>query len=132
MKIGFSFGRCIRDIVKGEVAIEDVVVIVARTRMEDEESMFDVVDQYAWDTLRGLDIDECKVVAKALRDGGRLHQPRVHGAWPGGVADQYVWMDLIPTTKDMSPAVQEAWETYRMLLTMCAATPVPDGVDAPR
>ena len=132
MKIGFSFGRCIRDIVKGEVALDDVVVIVARTRMEDEKSMFDVCEQYGWDSFRGLDMDECKAVAKALRDGGKLHQPRLQGAWPGGVADSYVWMDLMPTAKEMSPGVKDAWDTYRLLLTMCAADSIPDGEDVPQ
>ena len=132
MKIGLSFGRCIRDIVKGEVDINDVVVIVARTRMEDEFSMFDVVRQYSWDVLRGLDLAECQVVAKALRDSGKLHQPRLMGAWPSNVPDSYVWMDLVPTAKDMSPGVKDAWETYRMLLTMCAADAIPEVEGAPR
>ncbi len=132
MKIGLSFGRCIRDIVKGEVDINDVVVIVARTRMEDEQSMYDVLAQYGWDTLRGLDMEECKVVAKALRDGGKLHQPRLMGAWPGNVPDGYVWMDIVPTAKDMSPGVKDAWDTYRMLLTMCASEKIPEADGAPR
>jgi hypothetical protein len=131
MKIGFSFSRCIRDIVNGEVDIADVVVIVARTRMEDEQSMFSVCDEYGWGAFRGLDMVECKVIAKALRDSGRIHQPRLQNAWPGGVADEYVWMDLIPTVKDMTPAVRDAWDTYRMLLTMCAVDAIPDGENVP-
>jgi len=31
MKIGFSFGRCVRDIVKGIVDIDDVMCVIART-----------------------------------------------------------------------------------------------------
>jgi hypothetical protein len=132
MKVGLSFGRCIRDIVNGVVDINDVVVVVARTRMEDEESMFDVVRQYGWDTLRGLDIEECKLVAKALRDSGKLHQPRLFTYHVSGVNDAYVWMDLVPTVKDMTPGVKDAWETYRMLLTMCSEDAIPDGESAPR
>ena len=31
MKIGLSYSRCIRDIIDGKVAMQDVLVIVART-----------------------------------------------------------------------------------------------------
>lgn len=132
MKIGLSFGRCIRDIVKGEVDISDVIVIIARTRMEDEESIFDVCEQYGWDVFKGLDMAECKRVAMVLYDNGKLHQPRLMGAWPGNVPEGYVWMDVVPTAKDMTPGVKDAWDTYRMLLTMCASDAIPDADGVPR
>ena len=36
MKIGFSFGRCIRDIVNGEINIDDVAFLITATRIRDE------------------------------------------------------------------------------------------------
>ena len=131
MKIGFSFGRCVRDIVKGEVAIEDVLVIVARTRCETLEHLLDVCDHYAYEAFSGLDMEECKVVSTALFNAGKIHQPRVLGAWPGGVADNFVWMEVVPTAKDLSPGVKEAWESYRLMLGICAEEPIPDAKYAP-
>ena len=34
MKVGFSLGRCIRDIVTNVVDIDDVIVIIAGSRFE--------------------------------------------------------------------------------------------------
>ena len=43
MKIGFSFGRCLGSIVRGEVSIDDVLVIIARTHMPKEEHVQEVL-----------------------------------------------------------------------------------------
>jgi hypothetical protein len=34
MKIGFSYSRCVRDIVEGDVNIDDVLIIIARTNFQ--------------------------------------------------------------------------------------------------
>jgi hypothetical protein len=36
MKIGFSLGRCISDIVNGEVALDDVAFVIAATNIHEE------------------------------------------------------------------------------------------------
>jgi hypothetical protein len=46
MKIGFSFGRCLGSIVRGEVAFDDVLCLIARTRMETEAQVRGVVEVY--------------------------------------------------------------------------------------
>lgn len=33
LKIGFSFGRCVRDIVCGQIKLDDVSCIIARTQL---------------------------------------------------------------------------------------------------
>jgi hypothetical protein len=135
MKIGFSFGRCVRDIVNGEVAYDDVLVIVARTYMQDVDAVEDVIDQYMYERsyLLGLDRDECVRVGIALFQDAKLHQPRAvsKGArFQSRVNSDYVWMDVMPTTVSDVPAVQEAWENYQLLLQLC--NKVPDAADAPR
>ena len=42
MKIGFSLGRCVRDIVKGSVDINDVAFIIAATSIHDEPQLANV------------------------------------------------------------------------------------------
>ncbi len=129
MKIGFSFGKCLRDIVNGVVAIEDVMVIIARTRIESKDQLINVVKDYQGfaDRLQGLDEETCISMATTLWDDGRIHQPRLHGQsfWAGGVHEQYIWMDLVPSVTDLTPAAKDAWETYRMLLALGDKTPPP-------
>lgn len=120
MRIGFSFGRCVRDIVTGKVKLEDVLVIVTRTHIKDRSQLNAVIDQYMdiADYLGGLDPAECLHVAIELWDHGKLHQPRAYGARTAHIPEAYVWMDAIPTAQDMDPGIQEAWDAYRMLLVM--------------
>lgn len=133
MKIGFSFGRCIRDIVKGDVSIDDVMCIIARTYMETPEDMHGVVRQYhAYSHLSGLELDKCLEVANELYYQGKLHQPRLYGTIRFSVPEEYVWMDLMPTVKDMSPSVRDAWENYKMMLKLCASETEPDEANAPK
>lgn len=126
MKIGFSFGKCVRDIVNGVVDIDDVVVIVART-MVDEEHLDAMIEAYGSrrDYLLGLDIQSCKDVANALWKQGKIHQPRSLGLYAGWPAPEgYVWMDLYPTLDSDNPAVKAAWSDYRMVLKL-AEGPAP-------
>jgi hypothetical protein len=136
MKIGFSFGRCVRDIVKGDVAYDDVLVIIARTYMPDVDAIEDVIDQYLYEPsyLRGLDRDECLRVGRQLFTEAKLHQPRNYMGgmhWQSRVGSDYVWMDVVPTNAASDiPAVQEAWENYQLVLRLCNT--VPNAEDAPR
>lgn len=135
MKIGFSFGRCIRDIVNGEVKIDDVLVIIARTWMDDLDTVSDVVNQYLYQHgyLLGLDEIECQRVAAELFNSGRIHQPRAltkGKARPAVPNDDYVWMDVVPTNVSDLPAIQEAWDAYQMVLMLCER--VPDVETAPK
>lgn len=127
MKIGFSFGRCVRDIVKGEVDINDVLVIVARTRMPDLESVKKVISDYMWrhDYLEGLDEEQCQAVGAQLFESGLVHQSRLESGNIWGMAmahDDAVWADVVPTTH-MNEQVKDAWNQYRFLLNMTSNIP---------
>ena len=39
MKIGFSLGRCVRDIVNGEVDIDDVAFLITATNIKTPEQV---------------------------------------------------------------------------------------------
>lgn len=125
MKMGFSLGRCIRDIVKGLVDIDDVVVIVAGTHIENYESLQRIITEYMqrWDYLKGLNEAECQGVASVLWREGKLHQPRMFGNNRRHVNEISVWADLIPTGGFKEPMVQDAWQAYRSMLTLTGSKP---------
>ena len=127
MKIGVSFGRCIRDIARGEVDINDVLVIVARTRMPDLESVQKVIAEYMYreDYLLGLNEEECQSIGAQLFESGLVHQARLESGniWGMGMAHgNAVWADVVPTTH-MNEQVKEAWNQYRFLLNMTSNIP---------
>ena len=126
MKIGFSFGRCVRDIVNGEVKIEDVLCIIARTHMETEEHVRGVIHQYLYmpGYLEGLDQEACTEVGVQLFKSGKILEPRANGIRPMQVPKDYLWMDLFPTVPNAaSAAVQGAWDAYRMLILLTEQVP---------
>ena len=120
MKIGFSFGRCIRDIVEGRVALEDVAFIITATNMRDREHMDNVLKMYMNEPryLRGLDYDQCLETARRLWDTNRLIQPRAQGLHRHAQPENSVWVDMFPTELSENEAVKTAWEQYRFMLHM--------------
>ena len=131
MKIGFSFGRCVRDIVLGKVDIEDVLMIVARTAIYDSTQISGVVNAYMnrQDYFYGLDQEKCNEVATELYLGGKIFQPRILGFYPKSITEDYVWMDVVPTLNDesqMSEQVAKAWRNYQMALKMTSENKMPE------
>ena len=125
MKIGFSFGRCVRSIALGEVKTEDVLCIIARTLMSNEEHVREVVEDYvSHGTLRGLDLETCTAIGLDLFTSGKILEPRANGVRPMSVPNDYIWMDLFPTIHDpRNDGVRQAWEHYRMLITLSEQLP---------
>jgi hypothetical protein len=120
MKIGFSFGRCIRDIVNGDVSINDVAFIITATNMHDREQMSNVVKVYMGEPhyLLGLDYEKCVTVALELWDSNRLLQPRRQGIHRHAQPENSVWVDMFPTALSDKESVKKAWEQYRFMLHM--------------
>lgn len=134
MKIGFSFSKCLRDILDGNVREQDVVCIIARTSM-DREHLEDVVRGYMGShsrTLKGVDYNEAVDLARRLWDDGKIHQPsQFNKTRVVGVANDFVWMDLAPTRNSDNENVVKAWDNYQLMLKMCEGR-TPDGDDARR
>ena len=121
MKIGFSLGRCVRDIVTGDVSIDDVAFIIAATAIRDGEKQLEqVIDDYLYrqDYLDGLDGVKCQTVAKALYDSNRIIQPRLQGMHRHMQPENAVWVDLFPTVPTQKESVKTAWDAYRFMLHM--------------
>jgi hypothetical protein len=120
MKIGFSLGRCIRDIVRGDVDIDDVAFIIAATNIQQSEQLPSVIEQYMYrrDYLEGLDEQQCNQVALELWNTDRLLQPRREGMHRHKQPESSVWVDMFPTELSSNESVKKAWDNYRFMLHM--------------
>jgi hypothetical protein len=121
MKIGFSLGRCIRDIVKEHVSINDVAFIIAATNIHSEEQLKHVIEDYMYrddDYLYGLNEEQCQTVALDLWASNRILQPRRQGMHRHRQPENAVWVDMFPTVASESDTVKTAWNAYRFMLHM--------------
>ena len=121
MKIGFSLGRCVRDIVKENVSINDVAFIIAATNIHSEEQLSHVIEDYMYrddEYLYGLDKEQCQAVALDLWATNRILQPRRQGMHRHRQPENAVWVDIFPTVASDSEAVKKAWDAYRFMLHM--------------
>jgi hypothetical protein len=120
MKIGFSLGRCIRDIVNEKISIDDVAFIIASTHITTREHLAEVILTYTAEPtyLHGCDYDQCMVIAEALWDTNRLLQPRRQGMHRHAQPENAVWVDMFPTMLSENQSVKTAWDAYRFMLHM--------------
>jgi hypothetical protein len=130
MKIGFSFSRCVRDIVDGRVDMDDVLVIVARTSFDptDDEQWAGIWHGYRtrngfsnpeWEHTADSDQERYRSVSQELYAAGKLHQPRKFGAHPPRTA--HIWVDTGPIGHEyyeQPDAVKQAWDHYLTLSTL--------------
>lgn len=125
MKVGFSFGRCIRDILDEKVSLDDVAWIIASTAMRDEQTVIHVIEDYTYrsDYLSGYDLEKCKEVGLELYNSGRILQPRLQGVHRHKVPAGAIWADLFPTNLANSNAAKSAWDNYRFMLHMTNSVP---------
>lgn len=120
MKIGFSLGRCIRDIVNGDVHIDDVAFIIAATCVRDPEQLIPVINEYTYRSgyLSGLDEAECQRVALELWNSNRILQPRREGMHRHKQPENAIWVDMYPTVPSTNESVKKAWDAYRFMIHM--------------
>jgi len=94
MKIGLSLSFCIRDIVEGKVAVEDVRFISAGTCARSKEDWLEVLNSYEKNYWYKQPL-ECIKLAQQFIVEGRIIQPRLEDQRPcggGGVYPSY-WCD---------------------------------------
>lgn len=125
MKIGFSLGRCIRDIVKGEIAYEDVAFIITGTALRDEEAIKFCITEYQWreDYLYGLDEEKCMDIGLQLYKEGKIFQPRLQGIRAFHIPEGAIWADMFPTNMANNTAAKTAWDNYRFMIHMTTLVP---------
>jgi hypothetical protein len=120
MKIGFSLGRCVRDIVNGDVSLDDVAFIIAATAIREKEKLRPVIQDYTWRDgyLYGLDEEVCQSVAEQLWDQRKILQPRLQGLQRHMQPENAVWVDMYPTLISENDSVKKSWDAYRFMLHM--------------
>lgn len=120
MKIGFSLGRCIRDIVNGDISEDEVAFIIAATCIREEEQLKHVIEDYMLrsDYLYGLNEDRCQEVALNLWSTNKILQPRREGIHRHKQPENSIWVDMFPTELSNNEAVKKAWDGYRFMLHM--------------
>ncbi len=120
MKIGFSLGRCIRDIVNEEISVDDVAFLITATHIKSEDQLDNVIYAYMGEPgyLLGLDYEKCKEVAHLLWNTNRILQPRAQGMHRHAQPENSVWVDMFPTELSANDAVKKAWDNYRFMLHM--------------
>jgi len=120
MKIGFSFGRCIRDIVMGKISEDEVAFIIGATNIREPEQLKHVINDYMFreEYLYGLDEAECQRVGLSLWNTNKLIQPRREGIHRHKQPTNSIWVDIFPTELSENDAVKKAWDAYRFMLHM--------------
>lgn len=131
--IGLSLGGCLRSLMANEVSEDDVMFIVTRTMAPTFDKYITVVDTYHKQgnpyarnsdryELNDYPLDEVTDLATRLWNSGRIHQPRIFveegfgGTYrhPAQYGDG-LWMEVVPSNNNTTPAVVEAYEKYKML-----------------
>ena len=140
MYIGTSLGGCLVSLMNNEVSEDEVMFIVTRTLCPDYNAFMQVVEQYYAEgnpyprrsnlsELGDYDLTKVKELATRLYYSGRIHQPRVFDSEgrKSGHSYQYnhparlgqgLWMQVVPTNDNSTPAVVEAYEKYKVLDTL--------------
>ena len=130
MKIGLSYSRCIRDIIDGNVDINDVLVLITRTDFDphDDEQWTGIWKGYGggqtfgnpfsnpeWMGYPAEDEAKFRSITIELYNTGRMHQPRKFGARPHRLP--YYWLEAVLPSKelDANPTVKDAWDKFQIV-----------------
>jgi hypothetical protein len=124
MKIGTSLGKCVKSLLDGDVAYDDVLFIVSNTRGPDEERLKEIISEYyhgyatsnpAYD-LSNYTLEQAEEITLRLFNDGKLFQPRmfIKGAWGNAHGLKDTWYDILPS-EGSSAAAKNAWDAYVMM-----------------
>jgi len=140
MYIGTSLSGCLKSLMANEVSEDEVMFIVTRTLCPNYETFIQVVEQYYAEgtparrsiyshpliELGDYDFTKVKELATKLYFSGRIHQPRVFDSEGRKIGHGYpynhpaklghgLWMQVVPTNDNTTPAVVDAYEKYKVL-----------------
>jgi hypothetical protein len=128
MKIGLSYSRCILDIVEGRVDIDDVLVVIARTKFDpnDDAQWTGIWEGYClggmsnpewgrYDFENKEDEAKFRSVTCDLWDQGKFHQPRNFGAHPARRREYWLEAILPSSELETNVAAKDAWEKFQMV-----------------
>lgn len=122
MKIGTSLGKCVKSLLDGDVAYDDVLFVVSNTNGPDEEKLRGIMAEYYYSAprreydMRDHEFDDVVQMAISLFQDGKLFQPRmfVKGGWGNAHSLQDTWYDIMPSIGS-SESAKNAWDAYVMM-----------------
>lgn len=125
MKVGLSLSRCIRDIYEGKVDLNDVLVIIARTKCTNNDDSWNELwhgyrergglSNPEWINIPEEDEPKMRAIYSSLFTEGKLHQPRNFGSHPPRLS--YIWLEtFLPDNElDRNPAAKKAFEKFKTI-----------------
>jgi hypothetical protein len=130
MKIGLSLSRCVRDIVEGRVNINDILVIIARTKFDptDDRDWICIWEGYSqgslWNSPEWAELYEepTKKIVLDLWHRGLIHQPRNFGAEV--IRRSEYWLEAVLPSDELqkSPAALAAWNDFLIIAGLTNTT----------
>ena len=131
MQIGFDLVRCVSDILEKKVDYGDVLLIVTCVeidfRDDDQWNIFwkNTIDPIHLmmgnnrHRLNFYDKEEVhNLIDDLLFDGKLVKRERTHVLDSISSLPNY-WYNIIPLEEHMTPAVQDAWDYFKMLEALC-------------
>lgn len=120
MKIGFSLGGCLNDILHGRVDLSDVAFIIASTNVRDSDGLERVIKFYSQpnEVLCDHNSDDSLALALQLWEANRIIQPRAQGIHCHPRPNNGNWVDIFPTANSNNHAVRSAWDNYQTTLNL--------------
>ena len=129
MLVGLSFSRCVLDIVEGNVDIDDVLVIIARTDFDprDDKQWSGIWSGYCYgggmsapewedyDFHNKEHEDKFRAVSIMLWEDGKFHQPRKFGARPTRRPEYWLETCLPSSELERNPAAKIAWDNFQVV-----------------
>jgi hypothetical protein len=103
MKVGLRLGKCILDIVTGDVLLNDVLVIVTTGRVNPniEVQWAAIWKLYKYETKQwdiGVHEEVFKYITCKIYNMGKIHQPKIYGG--RGHSIKEAWVECMPTLTD--------------------------------
>lgn len=80
--IGLSLSGCVKDILEGNIGLEEVKFISAGTKINSKHDLLSVCGTYAQTYWKGFDLNEIMNILEHLFYSGKVIQPRVLGFRP--------------------------------------------------
>jgi hypothetical protein len=127
MKLGFSLGPCVRDILKGTVVDEDIGFILVgeffswnshpddfQAILQDNLMLKQFDEDVVYDMIDILHFSG-KLVKTTNNDLSGFWTEFCHKNQQMGV----LWCDIIVSPEMSTPAVKSAWEHYQMVAGLC-------------
>jgi hypothetical protein len=122
--IGFSYSRCVRDIIEDKIRQEQVLRIISRTScptIEDFDLLIDELSSsgygYYRKTFNGLDTEKIKFITRNLWYRGAIIQPRLlqlPDVFSFAPSYQHHWQPIMPSPQEIAddPVLLSTWNDF--------------------